>query len=807
MARGLKVKVGQLTSPTVTGSVGYAGVGFQPKALIIYTTWAASTGYRVHQNAMIGFVSGAADQYAVSTASLNGATPSDTSRRMAAKAVTMVEVDGATLLMEANLTSFDIDGFTLNWTTVGLGTARIINYIALGGDDLINAKVMLWNEPTAAGDKTVTGIGFKPDCVLHASHGNSTLSSGSTAAFRFGAMDKEGNQWVNSFISMDAVNPSNTSRAQWTDRCLGYVYANEGIWNKAVFKSMNNDGFTVTYQGDGTSIDLTAANVISLCLRGGSYRVGNYICKSSAGYQAIGGVGFEPTGLLQTTTWSALGAASTIQWSLGAASSALDRKAIAFAEQDAVATSNVDAWQGDKAIGQAWYDSVLYANAELASFDSNGFTLNWAIGEGVVPPILYLAFGNAVVEDIVLDAGVNVRVGTLSHTPPGLISVTGIGFRPKAIIFYGVDTTANGFTPYNDMFVGFAAGGGKQFSVAAGNTGQATPTNTFRGMAASAILRLYDNGSVYTYSEGKLESFDSDGFTINWVNSNEGYWLNYIALGGKDITDATVVGWGRNGATGNQAVTGIGFRPDLAMHLLSCQGSLGTSSQAYFAWGAMDKDGNQWSNSFAANDNVATTDTARGQRTDRCMYAVEVNGTGVVQQASYVSMDTDGFTLNWSEASTYQLASLCLKGPRFKVGSFQSATAVGTQSVSGTGFRPKGLLLSAYGNNAATAPAAHTVWSLGAASSPADEKGIGIRDQDAVASASSQGYHNDKIISGLSPVTASVLDFQGDLSSFDTDGFSISWTTMDTFTEQILYLGIGDASRGFLQQGGWGFPA
>lgn len=92
-----------------------------------------------------------------------------------------------------------------------------------------------------------------------------------------------------------------------------------------------------------------------------------------------------------------------------------------------------------------------------------------------------------------------------------------------------------------------------------------------------------------------------------------------------------------NNATGNQAVTGVGFKPALVR--LTAVNSADTANPARGV-GAMDSAGNQWSHTL----NSAGTAHDR-YRTTRCIYLITAAGV-VAVEASYVSMDTDGFTIN-----------------------------------------------------------------------------------------------------------------------------------------------------------------
>ncbi len=77
----------------------------------------------------------------------------------------------------------------------------------------------------------------------------------------------------------------------------------------------------------------------------------------------------------------------------------------------------------------------------------------------------------------------------------------------------------------------------------------------------------------------------------------------------------------------------------------------------------MDKNGGQWANDVLSVNGVPA-DTQHGQQTNGCLYAVN-NALAVQKKASFVSMDVDGFTVNFTNATSAlqgQVISLALKG-------------------------------------------------------------------------------------------------------------------------------------------------
>lgn len=97
-------------------------------------------------------------------------------------------------------------------------------------------------------------------------------------------------------------------------------------------------------------------------------------------------------------------------------------------------------------------------------------------------------------------------------------------------------------------------------------------------------------------------------------------------------------------ATGNLAVTGVGFRPGLVMfHNIYSDGAIVISGH-----GAMDASGGQWA--FAMADAGAAA-LAERRSTTLCVYIVNSAGATAVS-GTFVSMDADGFTINLSAVDT-----------------------------------------------------------------------------------------------------------------------------------------------------------
>lgn len=392
-AAGASLAVGSFTTNTSTGTQAITGLDFEPKAVLFWTSgsFAAAGGWQSDIYQSIGMTSGAAESYSVAGASDDAQGSSNTGRRIAAKAVTLISYDGSTIFGEADLSSFDADGFTLDWTSAPVVGFNVM-FLAIGGED-VQAKVVNWTSPTTTGPQSTIGAGFEPTAVLHANALSGSIP-GSFAGMSvgLGAMDAGGGQWTNALFAQDAAGTSDTYRHQRTDKCLTHLATT--VQTEAEFVSMDVDGFTVNF----TTATAGAIQNISLCLSGLDAKVGSFAKDTSAApaSQAVTGVGFEPGAVLMTS-WgydefnhgTVLGDAA---WAMGAADGTSERTT-AQIDDDNQATTNADSiWKNDKAIAlPRTAAATLVAEADLTSMDAAGFTLNWTTNDANTTGILYLA--------------------------------------------------------------------------------------------------------------------------------------------------------------------------------------------------------------------------------------------------------------------------------------------------------------------------------------------------------------------------------------------------------------------------------
>ncbi|HWO56524.1 MAG TPA: hypothetical protein VNN55_03045 [bacterium] len=387
-------------------------------------------------------------------------------------------------------------------------------------------------------------------------------------------------------------------------------------------------------------------------------------------------------------------------------------------------------------------------------------------------------------------------------TVTGNQTITGVGFQPKVVLFLAIPATADGSVATAAQGFGVGVSSTNRRSSAAASRDNVASSDTAAGIDNSKCIYLMDYAATILCA-ADLVSMDSDGFTLNWTTANgTQYVVLYLALGGTDLTNVTTGQFTERTATGNQSVTGVGFAPDCLM-LFAYRGT-GTAPPSNSAAGdvrfrlGVGTAAGQWQlNGQSRNGQVAAI-TNRYQRTNSIYSRINDAADSVAKEASLVSLDSDGFTLNYSVADTaaYYIFYVALKGASVGVTSFNQPTATGNQSISGFGFTPKAVLLASFNAAAATTVQVHNRYSLGIGTSSSARGAIWSGDTDAADPMICDSFLDRTKIIKLATEGTPTVDAEADLVSLDADGFTLNWTTVDATARQILAFAIGQPADG-----------
>ena len=327
-----------------------------------------------------------------------------------------------TVIWECDVSAWNKTTFTLNWT-INDAEGFTFHYIILGGSE-VSAKLTLLASGTSTGNVAVTGVGFKPNCNILFHAGLSSLSIPNTnvhVEFGLGYVGNLGTERASFIGAWNAQTTMDTGRYQL---------------NKVAIKSNPNDvsGYDlshVSFDSDGYTVNVDDAPgasqpIIVLSLKGvwTSCGVFNKSTGGAPASQAVTGIGFQPTLLMLQSVMAVTSGTRDphARFVLGA-SDGTNERCNTWKSEDGVANSNVVAIVKETKIIQISDNnsSVIQAEADLTSFDDDGFTLDWTINNGVATEIVYFALAGL---SVFLDEDVDLTETLIREDVPIILLET-----------------------------------------------------------------------------------------------------------------------------------------------------------------------------------------------------------------------------------------------------------------------------------------------------------------------------------------------------------------------------------------------
>lgn len=302
----------------------------------------------------------------------------------------------------------------------------------------------------------------------------------------------------------------------------------------------------------------------------------------------------------------------------------------------------------DKCVLAVTSTGTVLSEAGFDSFITNGVRINWTTAPASAFKLFALLFAGA---------DISVAAGSATHdNSPGVTVTT--GFQPDAIVVASHNTGAFGAAVTDCRFsLGFAGWDDSAVLGAYSYAPDCRPVNgtSLRGSAfrTDGCAEDYDNGSS-TWRANTI-SRTATSFTIQTNNDPStdsfGYFAFKVANGEVKVGTLAVPT-----STGNQAKTGVGFLPT---NVLMIPQSIHTAAAA-----ATAEKGTGFAY-FDATDIVSVTyshkDTSaalsagnptveQNVYSNTNIYVMEEDGTALVE-ASFVSLDSDGWTLDFTDAA------------------------------------------------------------------------------------------------------------------------------------------------------------
>lgn len=392
----VNIKVGQITGPGIIETppltVQYDGIGFTPKAIILWTNRRTSDGSSTTAYFSYG-ISDGTNQGVISFTSKNASTAQYSlgSHSDILSTITTAGVE----LDRAQFKYFHSNGFALEWYNSGITTITI-NYIVLGGD--VNVKMGYRDFPASTGNESITGIGFAPTglITLNGMLGGSSGTINTSAFAMIGLCDKNLNQYILQGDDLYQQSPTKAERRQFSGRNFD-IYFTTTNYERGNVVSFDVDGWTQNWS-------VTIGNVVSeylyLAIGGIDCSVGVFNQATTIGNQSITGLGFTP---VLTNFFSVMGATNTLfddhmRFMVGAATGSTVHEVTGTLVKGNVITPVTDSMLNSSAcIWTATEGSPSVTTKSLAVFvsnDSDGFTINNTTVDATSREIVYMCFSN-----------------------------------------------------------------------------------------------------------------------------------------------------------------------------------------------------------------------------------------------------------------------------------------------------------------------------------------------------------------------------------------------------------------------------
>jgi hypothetical protein len=392
---------------------------------------------------------------------------------------------------------------------------------------------------------------------------------------------------------------------------------------------------------------------------------------------------------------------------------------------------------------------------------------------------------------------------TTTQAAGNTVTVSGLSFQPKLVIFTWSGRTATGQAEGDHKL-------GMGYMISSSDRGCATSQSDHGAANAAADCATYDDACIVTLTvggavDGKMDfsSLNSDGFTVVIDDAfPSSYLINYLAIGGSDLTNVASVTVTAPTSTGNQDITTVGFQPDAAIAMggsVAPVNSIDTWST--FGVGIAAGSAPDESTLTVASQDGAGTSVTRSH----CINGLFITRLGsdppaVDERASISQWLSNGFQLNWAEVSASfsgRYRVVCLKGGKYAKGDLLTSTGTSNFAETGVGFTPKALFLVSHNNSQSTSDTTQAPQqiSLGFAVSASSRNYVCVLDKDASGTMDIGVAHNTNAMYG-NQSTATTIAIEGlmDLVSMDSDGFTAVMDDADPSAAFVWYLALGDAA-------------
>lgn len=404
----MEVRVGQITKPTGAAPATVdTDLGTTPRIIFFCGSsdtangntsgMAAQFGVAVHRPSGVqeASISGAATD-----ASINGARYNSSGKAVSDAATGSTEYLADCTFLFANHGGETINGFRLTFTTNN-AEADLINYIAICGDDILDAQITTFDVNTSGPGTYAVGFDFWPDAVVFFSDCQNTQDNRSDDGPSFNVT-----WWTKDKTDANGVGLG-IDDTDATPMYIGYAASSAGSLAGIVTADATGNlnliaGVTLDTAAPGVSVAEFAAatsahKVYAVGISGGKWGTVRQAGPAAAGSQSITGMGFRPRGVM------ALGAINSVNATSG---DKLHCRGFSnfssHVSASAVVETRVSGASADTARSQTATELLRFisnvpatqASVTPTSADTDGLTVTWGTAGGTTRQVHYLCMAD-----------------------------------------------------------------------------------------------------------------------------------------------------------------------------------------------------------------------------------------------------------------------------------------------------------------------------------------------------------------------------------------------------------------------------
>jgi len=380
------IKVISFISPTSSGTqdITFSGFGTPTAAIVIgiesenssvETFGSVYDGLGIN----VGFSDGINDRQA-SMVSTHAAATSQSSRTMQAAVIEQHNQTGSPFSLLASATSeFITDGIRLTWA--GAPVAHRYSVTLFIGTDNV-----------AVGDAigiASNDLGFRPSVIFAATTGTNYPDTVVAAVLSIGCVLDDGSNTERAIHMSDEVDRPTMANNIYVDtsESIGQAYSSSLSWSGNI--TIDNDGF------DTSNLDVDEMIYLAIDLPSGiSTALDTYATPTSTGGDTITGLGFEPgfvfLPLSNAATIDTINSTNVFGFQFGMADGT-NEFSFNIATEDNIEDSNTQSKATESLVDLPYDDGTQLVAGTLASFDADGFTVDYTTVDGSARYGWYLA--------------------------------------------------------------------------------------------------------------------------------------------------------------------------------------------------------------------------------------------------------------------------------------------------------------------------------------------------------------------------------------------------------------------------------